>query len=292
MPVYADAKTAQKPKNLMVNDVGEAPEGPGVVQGTDGSLSEPAKYDKDIIYRREKREERRKRHRRVAEEHGLVPVEVYNNISNSSTENHGYTGTPQAGNTTSRPITDAVRIYRRCCKLRETSILKKITAQLTNGANLCPTTGAVKRLDLTDCWLQLPDIVTLGDYLAIFPVTEIVLENCGLSDEGLRIILAGLLAVKRSPGSWCEKRKQTPEVQGVVERVVLKKNKLGLDGWRYISLFLYLCRSLEHLDISQITPPKQTARNTCSTLHPSNRFSLGITDVFSRAIAQRPEDRP
>ena len=44
--------------------------------------------------------------------------------------------------------------------------------------------------------MQLPDIITLSDYLAVVPVKKLILEDCGLGDEAVRVILAGLLAAK------------------------------------------------------------------------------------------------
>lgn len=271
-PVYANIKLAAEPTNKVakLEDLAQPIE----------SVEEAFKV------RREEREVRRKKQRLAAEEHGLVPVEVHKSNSNSSLESSRDTRMPSARNTTTRPTTDAVRVYRRCCQLRETPILKKITTQLMDTANLCPTTGAVKRLDLTNYRLQLPEIIALSDYLAIFPVMEIVLENCGLNDEGLRIILAGLLAAKQLPSSRTQPENLTPKVQGVVERVVLNNNEFGPDGWKHISLFSDTCGSLKDLDISQVALPKEIPRIPDSGLQCSKQVSPGDASGISRVIAQ------
>jgi hypothetical protein len=192
----------------------------------------------------------------------------------SGTNTPNGTGTPR---TQASPTTDPVRIYRRCCQLRETPILKKITEQLTALSTRTSSTGVVCKLDLTGYWLQLPDLVTLGDYLAVVPVKELVMENCGLSDEGVRVILAGLLAAKcpdwerrnARKGKWGE----VPQ-GGVVERVVFKNNtKIGRDGWRYISTFLTMCRSLKSIDLSKVPFPQPVTPPHTPPAHGPNHLT-------------------
>ena len=157
--------------------------------------------DKDTTKKREKkkrseeeRKARKEKKRKLAEANGTVPVELVRDGSDSSV---GSTPPGTATPTTqASPTTDPVRIYRRCCQLRETPILKKITEQLGAASTNLGPPGVVAKLDLTGYWLQLPDLITLGDYLAVVPVKELVMENCGLTDEGVRVILAGLLAAK------------------------------------------------------------------------------------------------
>ncbi|POR31787.1 MAP-homologous protein 1 [Tolypocladium paradoxum] len=258
------------------------------------SVSPPPDKERESTKKKEKkkkseeeRKARKEKRRRLAEDNGSVPMEIHYDSDDSSSDNPSGAGTPRSM-TTTQPTTNPARIYRRCCQLRETPILKKITEQLSDSANSPPSTGIVNRLDLTDYWLQLPDLVTLGDYLAVVPVREIVLENAGLSDEGLRVILAGLLAAKRPPSSRRRKPKQeVGEHGGVVERVVLKNNRLGPDGWKHISLFLYMCRSLKYLDLSHIPFPRQAPTNHSGTLPNGQQIPRSISDVFSRSLADR-----
>ncbi|KAJ6443365.1 cell wall biogenesis protein Mhp1 [Purpureocillium lavendulum] len=259
-----------------------------------GGTSPPDK-DKDTTKKKEKkkkseeeRKARKEKRRRLAEDNGSVPIEIHYDSDDSISENPSGVGTPKPSTTTTHPTTNPARIYRRCCQLRETPILKKITEQLCDNANSSPSTGVVNKLDLTDYWLQLPDLITLGDYLAVVPVREIILENCGLSDEGLRVILAGLLAARHTPNSRRKKPIHEQEMQGgVVERVVLKNNKLGPDGWKHVSLFLYMCRSLKYLDLSHIPFPRQSPLCHNGTLPDGRQIPRGIADVFSKALAER-----
>ncbi|KAH6690329.1 hypothetical protein F5X68DRAFT_69129 [Plectosphaerella plurivora] len=246
----------------------------------------------------DERKARKEKKRKLAEANGTIPMEIHVDDSDSSTEDSRPSPaivSDAPPKTTSYPTTNPVRIYRRCCQLRETPILKKITEQLSSPVN-SPDSGIVEKLDLTGYWLQLPDLITLGDYLAVVPVKEVLLENCGLTDEGLRVILAGLLAAKRP-----ENRRRRHVTQpdglcsqgGVVERLVLKNNKLGFEGWKHICLFTFLCRSLKQLDLSMIVLPrpplpKQNGNSpppSSEDRSPSETFMLA--KMLSKAIGQR-----
>jgi hypothetical protein len=232
----------------------------------------------------EERKARKEKKRKLAETNGSIPMEIYYDSSDSSAETPDRSGTPKSQ---SMPTTNPVRIYRRCCQLRETPILKKITEQLLDPANSSTAAGTVNKLDLTGYWLQFADVVTLGDYLAVVPVREVILENSNLNDEGLRMILAGLLCAKR-PDTRRRRQKHDPENQGgFVERLVIKNNKIGPDGWKHLSLFLYRCRSLKYLDASHIPFPRQAASQSNGTLPNGQPVPRGIAEIFSRALSER-----
>ncbi|KAG6006813.1 hypothetical protein E4U21_006704 [Claviceps maximensis] len=262
------------------------------------SEKEPSKKKERKKRSEEERKARKEKRRRLAEDNGTVPIEIrFDSSTDSSSEAHSGVATPKPSSSpstfssSSHPTTNPARIYRRCCQLRETPILKKITEQLMDSSNVNVVAGTVAKLDLTDYYLQLPDLVTLGDYLAVVPVKEIILENSGLYDEGLRVILAGLLAVKMPSLTWRRKKAkhQREECQngGLVERLVLKNNKLGPDGWKHISLFLYKCRSLKNLDISMIAFPRQAPAAKSGTLPDGVQIPRSISDVFAKAVAER-----
>lgn len=228
----------------------------------------------------EERKARKEKRRKLAEDNGTIPVEIHYDSSDSS--DSAGSGTIQPS---SLPTTNPARIYRRCCQLRETPILKKITEQLADSTNF--SLGVVSRLDLTGYWLQLADLVTLGDYLAVVPVREVLLENIGLTDEGLRVVLAGLLAAK-PPILSRRKPKHEQEPQGgVVERLVLKNNKLGPDGWKHLSLFIYLCKSIKSLDLAHIPFPRQAISQVSATLPNGQHIPRSIADVFATSLGDR-----
>jgi hypothetical protein len=119
-------------------------------------------------------------------------------------------------------------------------------------------------------------MITLGDWLAVVPVKKLLLEDADISDEGLRCILAGLLAAKRPEPT--KRRSASPrhrvavqprphqERSGIVEKIHLKNNpRVTRIGWKHISLFLYACRSLKAIDLSMMQFP--------ATLPPSGHSS-------------------
>ncbi|CAG9949619.1 unnamed protein product [Clonostachys rosea f. rosea IK726] len=232
----------------------------------------------------EERKARKEKKRKLAEANGTIPMEIRYDSSDSSTE----PGSTLNGvvKTTSIPTTNPVRIYRRCCQLRETPILKKITEQLIN-ATPSAHLGVVNKLDLTGYTMQLEDLITLGDYFAVVPVREVILENCNLGDEGLRAILAGLLAAK-VPDYRRRKQKQDLQEQGgVVERLVLKDNNIGPDGWKHLCLFIYLCRSLKFLDVSNLPLPRQGSTQQNGQAINGHQIPKGISEVLSKSLGER-----
>ncbi|EJT77171.1 hypothetical protein GGTG_07083 [Gaeumannomyces tritici R3-111a-1] len=275
-----------------------ASEGGAVVDEPSASKAVDSTKKKDKKKKsEEERKARKEKKRKLAETNGTIPMEIHldSDSSGSCTGENSSSGRSQ-----SVPTTNPVRIYRRCCQLRETPILKKVTEQLTKPGNVSAG-GAVEKLDLTAYWLQLPDLVTLGDYLAVVPVKEVLLENCGLNDEGLRVILAGLLAAKKpkrkSRRSLDSDSKELGTCGGVVERLVLKNNKIGPEGWKHICLFIYMCRSIKHLDLSSLSFPRATPATAPPVSHPHiphfqvghNRPAPPITtcQLFSKSLGNR-----
>ncbi|KAL1297304.1 hypothetical protein AAFC00_004856 [Neodothiora populina] len=233
-------------------------ESPPAVDGKAESPDEkPGKKPKTEEERREKEE----RKRRKAEENGVVPVELARESPSSPPVDVRPT-TPASGTATprtqDRPTTDPVRIYRRCCQLRESPILKRITEQLMSPSCIMPDDpGVVAELRLSGSRMQLADVFSLGDWLAIVPVKRLLLEDADLSDEGVRVILAGLLAAKKP--DYFKRRNGARHGQassGIIEKLTLKNNpRITKAGWKYISLFLYMCRSIKAVDVSMIQFP-------------------------------------
>ncbi|KAI1631702.1 hypothetical protein F4809DRAFT_149735 [Biscogniauxia mediterranea] len=260
---------------------------------------EGPKPEKETSRKREKkkkseaeRKAKKEQKRKEALEKGTIPMEIHLD-SDSSAEDFSPARTPRMQST---PTTNPGRIYRRCCQLRETDILTKITLQLPKTTATCPD-GVVEKLDLTGYFLSLPDLVTLGDFLAVVPVKEVILENCGLSDEGVRVVLAGLLAAKK-PNS--KRRSHTHPADltpqgGVVERLVLKNNKIGTEGWKHICLFIHMCRSIKCLDLSSLPfpapveqPPKTPLSHHLHHHHgPTPPAPVDTSLLLSKAIGER-----
>ena len=236
----------------------------------------------------EERKERKEQRRKKAEENGTLPVQIRRESDASPPAN-------QPSRPMDRPTTDPLRIYRRCCQLRETPVLKRITEQLGN-PTVCPTDspGTVSCLDLTGSRLQLADVVTLSDWLAVVPVRRLILEDSDLTDEGIRVVMAGLLAAKST--DYFSRFKKTSDLAnagvseeklGVVQKLSLKNNpKIGKEGWRHISLFVYMCSSLKAIDVSMVTfpPTIEPTPGPDGTTRPN---PLDTAEIFSKALSER-----
>ena len=256
---------------------------------------EPTKKKEKKKRSESERKERKERKRREAVENGKMPAEIRNEIG---TESSTSTDTPPKSQ--DRPTTDPLRIYRRCCQLRETSILKKIAEQISS-PSACPvqTPGILNCLDLSGFWMQLPDVITLGDYLAVVPVKKLIMENCGLTDEAVRVLLAGLLAAKTPEQSKFNRKlvkkskppeKDVIEQLGVVEKISFKNNpKIGKDGWRHIATFIYMSRSLKAVDLSMIPIPETslTIRPTSSNSSDTATIQMDMPAILQEAIGGR-----
>lgn len=287
------ARTSSKESSNNGQEENTDPATPATPEERDAAQRKKEKKQKSEAERKERKEKRRRR----AEESGSIPVELAldgqdaDAIAGSSpsgtprSEQNGKSAAPStpvqpqpnAHAKQDRPTTDPARIYRRCCQLRESPILKRITEQLSNPKCILPhEPGVVNCLDLTGSRLQLADVVTLGDWLAVVPVKHLKLENADLNDEGIRCIFAGLLAAKKPEPT--KRRSVTPkhrdglpfqshqERAGVVEKITLKNNpRITRVGWKHISLFIYMCRSLKAIDLSMNQFPESLPPSAHST---------------------------
>jgi hypothetical protein len=273
----------------------------------------PASRKKEKKKRSEaERKERKERKRRHAEANGLVPLELTRDDDDSDSV---YSSTPPGASTPSkRPpegadgrTTDPLRIYKRCCQLRETTVLARVKEQISKPtATLAEAPGTVAVMDLSGSQMQLPDIVTLGDWLAIVPVRKLVLDNCGLTDEGVRVILSGLSSCKSAEQARQNRRlpkrlggQQGKEQMGVIEKLSLKDNP-GITniGWRHIALFMHMSRSLRAIDLSGLQFPKSTdLSRTISTTSSNSSGPNGSSTVMDLgsliiyALSERLGDR-
>lgn len=242
----------------------------------------------------EERKERKERKRRLAEENGSVPLHFdMNDPAKAQSPRRFQRGQDQ-------PTTDPVRIYRRCCQLRETGILKKLVEQISSPSSaLAESPGTVGVLDLTGFAMSFQDIVTFSDWLAIVPVRKLILQNCGLTDEAVRLILAGLLSTRTVEAARLARgsrrnsknteRLQKEERFGAIEKLSLKDNpKIGPEGWRHISLFIHMSRSLKGIDLSGIPFPAPAPRTNSppSRANPA-MSSTNVATIFSGALAER-----
>lgn len=277
------------------------PEGTVVVD----EKAEPSRKKEKKKRSEAERKERKEKKRRKAEENGSIPLEITREDDEVSADGTSETPTKPAPKHQDRPTTDPLRIYRRCCQLRETPILKRISDQLSNPeAAALSAPGTVTTLDLTGSRLQLADVVTLSDWLAVVPVKKLFLDDADLNDEKVRVILAGLLAAK-VPEAGRRRKSSSGEVKvggdlneeryGFVKKLVLKNNpKITADGWRHIALFLYMCKSIMALDVSMIPfpspshqPATQTPTGSPASPGDQKAASKDVAEILSKAISER-----
>lgn len=312
----ANAKHPQgKDQNGKKQDEGNGETVNMTAEERDSAARKREKKNKSEAERKERKEKRRKR----AEENGQIPVEhsldgqadddAWMSRSPPNSSSTSLTKTPQQPSPSAtkqdRPTTDPARIYRRCCQLRESPILKRITEQLSKPTTTLPAEpGVVQCLDLTGSRLQLADVISLGDWLAVVPVKWLKLEDADLNDEGVRCILAGLLAAKKPEPT--KRKSPTPrhreglrqaphsERAGVVEKITLKNNpRLGRVGWKHISLFLYMCRSLKTIDVSMnffpdTLPSAQTTPiKSLSSAPNGNSSDLDAVEALYKCLSER-----
>lgn len=267
--------------------------------GPSSSEKKSADDTKEPTRRREKkkrseeeRKERKERKRRHAEAHGLIPLQL--NDSDDDDDSAAVAQSPRSKTST----TDPVRIYRRCCQLRASPVLKKVVDQISlPSSTLAESPGTVAVLDLSDFQMTSQDIATFSDWLAVVPVRKLILDNCGLTDSSVQAILAGLLSTKTveqmrlrrksvRKSRFATLREDKPF--GVVEKVSLKDNpKIGPEGWRYICLFVHLSRSLRAIDLSGIPLPKAHTSGANGSFTGTQKSSLDITTVLSQSLAER-----
>lgn len=288
-------------QEVVVNEPMSNTEGPGVSD----EKSEPSRKKEKKKRSEAERKERKEKRRRKAEENGSVPLEITREDDEASVGGASDVSAKASPKHQDRPTTDPLRIYRRCCQLRETPILKRISDQLSDSTSTALSApGTVSSLDLSGSRLQLADIVTLSDWLAVVPVKKLFLDDADLNDEKIRVILAGLLAAKvpeagrRMKSTLGEAKNGTENIEersGVVKKLVLKNNpKITADGWRHIALFIYMCKSLMALDVSMIPLPSSPLPSTPQTsngaLAPSAERKAAfknVAEVLSKAISER-----
>jgi hypothetical protein len=269
----------------------------------DDDKQEPSKKKEKKKRSEAERKERKEKKRRKAEENGSIPMEFTREDDEASADNvSAVQGTGPPPRAQDRPTIDPLRIYRRCCQLRESPILKRISDQLSS-PSACSVAhpGIITSLDLTGSRLQLADVMTLSDWLAIVPVKKLFLEDADLNDEKIRVILAGLLAAKMPHAS--RNRSITAQTTNTVDtthgcaiqKLVLKNNpKITAEGWKHIALFIYMCKSVVAIDVSMIPFPtpqvhlsSPPTNGTPLTSPNKDAKARETAEILSKAVSER-----
>ncbi|KAJ5097192.1 hypothetical protein N7456_007913 [Penicillium angulare] len=257
-----------------------------------GEKKDPTRKQEKKKRSEEERKERKERKRRQAVANGSIPLQL--DAENDEDEARPPVAGAPRSKTQNHPTTDPVRIYRRCCQLRETPVLKRVVDEISSpSSTLAESPGTVAALDLSNFPMTPQDIATLSDWLAVVPVRKLLLENCALNDASVRAILSALLSTKTVEQMRYRRKRnrkaESPSVKferwGVVEKLSLKDNpKIGREGWRHIGLFVHLSKSLKAIDLSGIPFPKPRVGSDGSQSSPS---CTDVCDTFACALAER-----
>jgi len=317
VPVPGQEKGNGNDATVSQEDLAGSPMVGSLEDGPQGMTRKKEKKKRSEMERKERKEKKLRR----AQENGSIPVEItaiddddddsekgslVGSLPNATTPARSSPVPPPPAKQ-DRPTTDPVRIYRRCCQLRETPILKRITEQLmSTKCAVVNEPGVVGCLDLTGSRLQLADVVTLGDWLAVVPVKRLILEDADLNDEGVRVILSGLLAAKRPEPTRRKntgpKHRELPgplrsrqERSGVVEKISLKNNpRVTRLGWKHVSLFLYMCRSIKAVDLSMNQFPdtmpasvQMSAKKSPEKPIPTIGQDLNAAETLYKCLSER-----
>ncbi|KAL4934601.1 putative cell wall biogenesis protein Mhp1 [Aspergillus undulatus] len=266
---------------------------------TNGEVKEPSRKQEKKKRSEEERQQRREKKRRLAEANGSIPLQL---TADDHVDDPKSTGNTRPG-VQNHPTTDPIRIYRRCCQLRETPVLKRIVDEISSpSSTLAESPGTVAVLDLTNFPMTSEDITTFSDWLAVVPVRKLILEKCALTDDAVRAILSGLLSTKtveqmrRRRGKPKRANIQAEKIErfSVVERLSLKDNpKIGPEGWRHISLFIHLSKSLKAIDLTGIPLPKATiavndsASTSSKGTNSTPSANIDVATVFSTSLLER-----
>ncbi|KAL4752407.1 hypothetical protein BDW72DRAFT_67318 [Aspergillus terricola var. indicus] len=269
-----------------------------------GEIKEPTRKQEKKKRSEEERKERRERKRRLAEANGSIPLQLTADDHESDSKSNASSGARSGAQI--HPTTDPIRIYRRCCQLRETPVLKRIVDEISSpSSTLAESPGTVAVLNLSNFPMTSEDIATFSDWLAVVPVRKLILEKCSLTDDAIRAILSGLLSTKtveqmrrRRGKNRNGNVKSTEKIErfSVVEKLSLKDNpKIGTEGWRHISLFIHLSKSLKAIDLSGIPLPKAVPipLNDSTNLVPQRTNSAttsantDVATVFANSLSNR-----
>lgn len=100
----------------------------------------------------------------------------------------------------------------------------------------------LRTLDLSFIRFELrEDVLPVCDVLSLVKgLEEIVLDNCDLTDEQLRLLLSSLLCLKRRPED-----SEADHGRGIARFSIAGNTALTIMGWRYLACFVHMVFPLQ-----------------------------------------------
>ncbi|CEH17105.1 Predicted myosin-I-binding protein [Ceraceosorus bombacis] len=170
-------------------------------------------------------------------------------------------------------VPELEKLYRECCRTREEYPLKKMRAVFEDAQRSAPP--ALRTMDLSFVPLDRAAIEPISDLLSIdFSLQKLVLENCGLTDDGLKSILHALL------------------VSGTLPTLSLAANRrIKYHGWRFVGIFMRRARALRYLDLSENSINKASLEHITGAIARSTPLLKGSADNEDSKDASAPEGK-
>lgn len=176
-------------------------------------------------------------------------------------------------------IAELEQLYRECCRTREEHPLKKMRSVFQEANQQTPP--HLRTIDLSFITLDRQAIEPVADLLSVnFGLNKLILENCGLTDDGLKSILHSLLT------------------SGSLPNLSLASNKkIKYFGWRYVGIFMRRAKALKYLDLSENNINKASLEHIAGAIAKQESSSSsssfkGAKDVKQIDDSMDEEDTP
>lgn len=169
-------------------------------------------------------------------------------------------------------VAELERLYRECCRTREEHPLKKMRSIFQEASQQIPP--GLRTIDLSFITLDRLAIEPVADLLSVdFGLNKLVLENCGLTDEGLKSILHALLT------------------SGTLPSLSLASNKkIKYHGWRYVGIFMRRAKALKYLDLSENSVNKASLEHIAGAIAKGQSSAEIATKEATSALQGTEED--
>ncbi|KAI8799418.1 hypothetical protein BJ742DRAFT_846016 [Cladochytrium replicatum] len=177
-------------------------------------------------------------------------------------------------------ITDLYHYYLQTCTRRSELPIEKLLAQLQNviestGSPLTPSplyahaaapASALSKLDLSGAALDSKNVGSLADLLIVgFSLQQLMLENCGLEDEILKIVLHAILSSSTTASSELDEggavAAEAPtggeKSTGLPWLSLANNRRLRTTGMKYVAVYVKKSKALQYLDISGLSLDKR-----------------------------------